>query len=211
MAMLEKHVCHLIDLIPQDGSTVDLQDLFFRMTMDTATEFLFGESTNCLKQSIESQYMNEFVEAFHYAQDIVAMRLALGSLATWLPCPKFRKSIRRVHEFVDQYTARALEYRQMQHGEKRGVFRFDSRYVFLYEMVEHVQDPIKIRSELVSILTAGRDTTASLLSNCSFVLARRPDIWAKLQAEVGKLRGAPPTFDQLRECTYVRNTLNECV
>lgn len=74
MDMLEKHVSHLIDLIPLDGSTADLQNLFFRMTMDTATEFLFGESTNCLKKGVGSQYRNDFAEAFHYAQDIVAMR-----------------------------------------------------------------------------------------------------------------------------------------
>lgn len=34
----EVHVGHLKDAIPRDGSTVDLQDLFFRLTMDSATE-----------------------------------------------------------------------------------------------------------------------------------------------------------------------------
>lgn len=136
--------------------------------------------------------------------------MALVSLATWLPNSKFRKSIRTVHEFADRHTARALEHQKVQQSKKRGVTGSDGRYVFLYDLVKHVQDPIKIRSELVSILIAGRDTTASLLSNCFFVPAKRPDIWAKLQAKVRKLGGVPPTFDQLRECTYVRNTLNEC-
>jgi cytochrome P450 len=29
----EKHIRHLVDAIPRDGSTVDLQDLFFRLTI----------------------------------------------------------------------------------------------------------------------------------------------------------------------------------
>ncbi|KAK5008600.1 hypothetical protein LTR28_003764, partial [Elasticomyces elasticus] len=48
LGMFENHIRHLIDAVPRDGTTVNLADLFLRLTMDSATEFLFGESTNCL-------------------------------------------------------------------------------------------------------------------------------------------------------------------
>lgn len=38
LGTFEVHVNHLKDAIPRNGSTVDLQDLFFRLTMDSATE-----------------------------------------------------------------------------------------------------------------------------------------------------------------------------
>lgn len=40
---MEEHVQTLMDCIPTDGSPVNLQELFFELTIDTATEFLFGE------------------------------------------------------------------------------------------------------------------------------------------------------------------------
>lgn len=84
------------------------------------------------------------------------------------------------------------------------------RYVFLYEMAKETQDRIQLRNELLNVLLAGRDTTASLLSNTFFVLARRPDIWAKLKAEVDTLGGVAPTYETLRGMKYIKYLLNEC-
>jgi cytochrome P450 len=67
--MFETHMSHLIDSIPRDGSTVDLQDLFFGLTMDSATEFLFGKSTNTLAPGLETKSANEFVKAFVYVTE----------------------------------------------------------------------------------------------------------------------------------------------
>ncbi len=59
----ETHVGHLIDAIPRDGTTVDLQELFFSLTMDSATEFLFGKSTNTLVPGLETHSASEFEKA----------------------------------------------------------------------------------------------------------------------------------------------------
>jgi hypothetical protein len=59
----ETHISHLIDAIPRDGSTVDLQELFFSLTMDSATEFLFGKSTNTLTPDLGTNAASEFAKA----------------------------------------------------------------------------------------------------------------------------------------------------
>ncbi|KAI9871651.1 MAG: hypothetical protein M1823_008384, partial [Watsoniomyces obsoletus] len=46
--MFESPINQLISSVPANGGTVDLQDLFFALTIDSATEFLFGRSTNSL-------------------------------------------------------------------------------------------------------------------------------------------------------------------
>ena len=61
---LEKHVKHLIDRVPHDGSTIDLQELFFSLTMDSATDFLFGKSTNILAPGEKNVEAEEFVKAY---------------------------------------------------------------------------------------------------------------------------------------------------
>ena len=83
------------------------------------------------------------------------------------------------------------------------------RYVFLEELVRQTTDKYAIRSELLNILLAGRDTTASLLSNLWWEISRRPEVWAKLRAEVDALNGEKPTFDQMREMKYLRNVVSE--
>ena len=84
-----------------------------------------------------------------------------------------------------------------------------SRYVFLHELVSQTADKIKIRSELLNILLAGRDTTASLLSNVWFELSNRPDVWRRLQRDVDSVNGECPTFEKLKDMKYLRAVLNE--
>jgi len=84
-----------------------------------------------------------------------------------------------------------------------------TRYIFLDELVRQSTDRVKIRSELLHILLAGRDTTASLLSNVWWILSRRPDIWSALRADVASLNGAHPSFEQLKDLKYLRAVLNE--
>jgi cytochrome P450 len=84
------------------------------------------------------------------------------------------------------------------------------RYVFLNELAKSTNDPKQLRDELLNILLAGRDTTASLLSHTWHALARRPDVWAKLKAEVDALGGKAPDYETLRDMKYLKFVLNEC-
>jgi len=106
---------------------------------------------------------------------------------------------------------RALEKARPQDPEKSIDANGQSeRYTFLSELVKATQDPKRLRDELLNILLAGRDTTASLLGNTFHVLARRPDIWKKLKAEVNELRGKKPTYETLKNMKYLKHLLNEC-
>ena len=208
LATHEIHVDQLIKAIPKDGSTINLQDLFFMLTMDSATEFLFGESTNCLAPQ-SSQANIAFAEAFNRGQEAIAESFRTGKIAQWLRGSKTKNDNKFCQDFVDQFVRKGLEYRKtLDLGEKDT--KANDRYVFLYELVKRTTDPVQLRAELMNILLAGRDTTASLLSDTWFVLARRPDIWAKLREEVDALGGEKPTFQQIKDMKYLKWVLNEC-
>src|SRR5436305_3372551 len=68
--LLERHLQHLLPRIPRDGSMVDLQPLFFKLTLDSSTHFLFGESTGCLDPKSENERSLEFADAFDRCQSI---------------------------------------------------------------------------------------------------------------------------------------------
>ena len=99
LQLFETHVANFIRAIPRDGSTIDLQPLFFRLTLDTATEFLFGQSTNSLVPDNRSVDTFEFAEAFNYCTRVIAGRESkFGLLSIFLPrSTEFKRSCKMVH------------------------------------------------------------------------------------------------------------------
>ena len=65
-----------------------------------------------------------------------------------------------------------------------------------------IEDERQLTSQgLLNLLLAGRDTTASLLSNLFSMLARQPDVYAKLAAEIQSTiptADEPPTLESLK-------------
>jgi cytochrome P450 len=208
VATFEKHVSHLISKLPTDGTTVNLSDFFFRLTMDSATEFLFGESTDSLTNDSEEG----FAGAFNRSQDTIAMRSRFGPWVKRLPSlfgvANMEKDQKFVHDFVDYYVEKGCAKRDQLRAEKQSEKTSD-RYIFIDELVSQTDDRTRIRSECLNILLAGRDTTASLLTNVWWILSKRPDLWAKLQTEVASLDGVHPTFEQLKDLKFLRSFLNE--
>lgn len=96
ISIMKKHTDRLINLIPKDGSTVDLQPLFHQLTLDVATEFLFGQSTNSLDTTRDHKEVEEFVDAFEYCQNPFANEnnQKWGFLGTLLPDWKLKTCIK---------------------------------------------------------------------------------------------------------------------
>jgi cytochrome P450 len=108
-----------------------------------------------------------------------------------------------MHSFADEIIKEAIE--DLQNGKRDP----NARYVFLHELLNQTKDPYALRSELLNILLAGRDTTAGLLSNTWQVLSQRPDLWAKLRAEVEQLNGEKPDYTTIKEMKFLKWTLSE--
>ncbi|KAJ5691960.1 hypothetical protein N7462_001383 [Penicillium macrosclerotiorum] len=218
LSMLDDHISHLIDLIPKDRSSFDIQRLFFLLTLDSATHFLFGESVGCMLPPDQTTGVLEksavrnaqgFADAFTTAQDYLAARSRAQGLY-WLVNPKeFREANRRVHEVVDHYVNVALE------SKKRGTSKeSDGRYIFLEALAADTDDPKMLRDNMLNILLAGRDTTASLLSSTFFYLARYPQVWNRLRREIVEAFGdsnnsGEITQTKLKDIPYLRYVLNE--
>ncbi|KAL1621717.1 hypothetical protein SLS56_009059 [Neofusicoccum ribis] len=211
----ERHIADLFAVIPRDGATpFDLQELFFRFTIDSATEFLFGKSVNSLRLTQGEAAESRFAEAFTVAQAEGLDLIRLGPLARLVGAKAKvsdgERAVDVVHSYVDQFVDEAVRYREeleLQGGAEK---KEDEKYVFLHELAKQTKDKRRLRDELLNVLLAGRDTTASLLGNLFFVLSKRPDVWKKLRAEVEEtLGGKPPTYEQLRNMKYLKWCMNE--
>ncbi|KAI5965400.1 uncharacterized protein KGF55_001621 [Candida pseudojiufengensis] len=216
---LEPHVQILAKHIKSNGfNTFDIQELFFRFTVDTATEFLFGESVHSLyDQKLGLEFPNDipgrenFATAFNVSQKYLATRTYMQSFYFLTNPKEFKECNKKVHHLAQYFVNKALAMtpEQLDEASKDG-------YTFLYELVKQTRDPKVLQDQLLNIMVAGRDTTAGLLSFCVFELARNPEVWAKLRKEIIDNFGEGEdsnvdaiTFENLKKCKYLKAVLDE--
>ena len=210
LTSFENLIQDLFSLLPRDGKTVvDLQDLFFRYTIDSATEFLFGQSVGTLKKT---QSELGFAQAFHYAQKAIITRATLGPLKIFYRDRKADECNRICREFAQHFVEEAFHALEVKKEDKeeRQAETKRQKHIFSHELALRTSDKHRILDELMNVLLAGRDTTASLLSNLFFMLAKNPAIWDKLRREVAGLQGRAPTYEELCSLRYVQCCMNEC-
>ena len=198
LGVFKQSVQDLVDVLSRRTGVVDLQPLFFRLTLDVTTEFLFGESVKSQKVP-ESAGEQNFSQAFNTAQDIVSKRFRLSELYWMIGGSKFKKACNDVHYFADQIIDRNLS----RSSEK-------SR-VFLDAIAESTADRDALRGQIINMLVAGRDSTACLLTWTFFMLVRHPMVLEKLRKEIKGACSDPASLTRtdLRKMGYLQNVLKE--
>lgn len=117
--IFERHADEAIAAIQKrlrDGYAVDFQDLVSRFTLDSATEFLFGNCVHSLRAGLpypenvlhanpalahRANAAEEFAQAFAEAQLELAMRLRVGK--TWPMWEVFRDKTKKPMKVVDTF------------------------------------------------------------------------------------------------------------
>ena len=216
---LEPHVKTLLKHISKmKGDTIDLQHYFFKLTMDTATEFLFGESVHTLKDDsinekapIDFEGRLEFADAFNTSQSYLSTRSYTQMFYFLVNNKEFRDCNATVHKFTNFFVDRVLATDPEELDEKS-----KGGYTFLYELAKQTRDPKILRDQALNILLAGRDTTAGLLSFTMYELARNPDVFQKLRKAVIEGFGTGTdedidniSFETLKKCEYLKFVVNE--
>lgn len=201
-----------------DGKAFDIQELFFRLTIDSATEFLFGESVESLRDSLigysdksEVPGKHEFADCFNRSQLGCVYRVVGQDLYWLFNPPLFRRDNKVIHQFTDYYVKKALDMPEdaLEEASKDG-------YTFLYELAKQTRDPLVLRDQALNILLAGRDTTAGLLSFMFRLLSDHQDTFNRLREEIGtnfglgeEARVDELSFELLKKCEYLKAVVNE--
>lgn len=217
LGLEEAHVQNAMRVIAtpnKEGWTeADVQTIFFRLTLDSATEMLFGESCNCQLTAFESENSGslaaDFSKYFDYAQWNLAQRVRVPALSFLYDTKEFKECCKQVHRFVDERVASALEPENKKKAEDP-----NAPYVFLHALATTTQDPMELRSQLLNVLLAGRDTTASLLSWTMLLLARNPEIFARLRRDIIEAFGTYEnphslSFSNLKSCQFLQHVMSE--
>lgn len=160
--------------------------------------------------SVQEKDELAFSKAFDVNQAHMAHGFRLGDLY-WLYNPKeFRDNNKTIKRFIDHWVQNALK-KASSEKELEGGHR---KYVFAEAVAKQTQDPEEIAAQMLNILLAGRDTTASLLSWLFKELLRHPEVFQKLRAAIIHSFGTYDdpkeiTFATLKDCQYLQHCMNE--
>jgi cytochrome P450 len=215
--LFEKHLQNLFNILDRQADSqgwtqsADIQHFVELFTIDTATEFLFGESVNSLEGKTEpnslatKEEMKIFVDSFVSAEKVTAESLLYADLYWVIHDRKFKDQCAAVHKFVDTYVQRRLKSPS---SERKG------KFVVLDALVDDTKDPFELRYELLNILLAGSDTIKASITFLLGSLAQNPAVFEKLRAIILKDFGtySQPiniTISGLKACTYLQWCLNE--
>jgi cytochrome P450 len=201
--LFEEHVQKLISLLgPGDGRMIRMDKLLSKFALDAATHFLFGQSTNSLDVDT-----HEFAAAFDEVQRMQGLLARAGPIQMLLSKRSFRAGLKKMDQFIEPYITQALALSQSELEEK--LTKSDT---FIHALARFTRDRKVIRDQLVAVLLAGRDTTASSLSWVFLELGRNPDVVAKLREEIKRQVGEgdkKPTYHDIKDMKYLTYIINE--
>ena len=198
--IFEKHIEKLLSKVGGRGEEVDISALFYRFTLDSATDFLLGKSVDSLDQP-EAPFASAFAEV----QRVNNLVARMGPFKWFLPKKSFRRGLNVINSFVEPFIDRALRLDPSSLDEK-------SNQSFLHALAATgTRDRKVIRDQVVAVLLAGRDTTAGTLSFTFQELAGKPEIVSKVRREILDTVGerGKPTYEDLKNMTYLQHVINE--
>ncbi|KAF9488012.1 cytochrome P450 monooxygenase pc-2 [Pleurotus eryngii] len=210
------------------GYPIDFQDMVSRFTLDSATEFLFGQDVRSLSAGLpypsssplsitssnDSHPANVFATAFTEGQNVTSLRQRYGinwPLFEWNDRVLPHKTI--VNRFVDPIISAAIAKHKARVavGDVAESKEVQEEETLLDYLVKITQDHQTLQDEILNIMIAGRDTTACTLTFAVYMLAENPHVLKRVREEILEVVGPSrqPTHDDLRGMKYLRAFINE--
>ncbi|KAJ9646203.1 hypothetical protein H2204_000866 [Knufia peltigerae] len=228
---LEVHVQRLLGRLKANdhGRAIDIADLLLKLSTDFATQTVFGHSTDTLVFDMkhwsgeqDKGSAGEFSTALGHALHMLGQRGQLLNFYWLRDSPRFRRSCRTCRAFVGRYLTEAMSGRRSgasnqakkSEEEEEGQVTTSSQGAisFMHSLVAKETVPTGVmRDQLLSLLLASRDTTASFASWVVYALVKHPRVIAKLRGAIQTRlpHGTVPGAADISALTYLRHVLNE--
>ncbi|XP_030864653.2 cytochrome P450 27C1 [Gorilla gorilla gorilla] len=197
----------------EDGETVtNVNDLFFKYSMEGVATILYESRLGCLENSIP-QLTVEYIEALELMFSMFKTSMYAGAIPRWLrpfipkPWREFCRSWDGLFKFSQIHVDNKLRDIQYQMDRGQRVSGGLLTYLFLSQALT-LQE---IYANVTEMLLAGVDTTSFTLSWMVYLLARHPEVQQTVYQEIVKNLGERhvPTAADVPKVPLVRALLKE--
>ena len=182
-----------------DGERIDIHSEMTALTLRIVGKCLFD--TDVAKDA------PAVGEAMEVLQQVMVDHIHLPvPLPAWWPSQRNKRKIQAVQTIRDIVAAAIHERRSS--GEDRGDLL--SMLIMAQDEEGTAMTDIEVFDQAVTLFFAGHETTANGLTWCWYLLARHPEVVAKLQAEIAAAVGdRPPGMDDLKDMPYLDMVVHE--
>lgn len=182
------------------GEIVNIADEMMQVTLDIITQTMFSADMLSTAGTVGP--------AVGLTTHFVSQR-AVNPINLPLNWPTRRnRAFRQATQTLDRIVYQIIEQRRAEgttYGDLLDML-LEARDADLGESMSNQQ----LRDEVLTIFSAGHETTANALSWAWYALAQQPEILARLQAELDSvLQGRTPTIDDLPNLPYTQQVFNE--
>uniref|UniRef100_A0A0D3FC39 Cytochrome P450 n=1 Tax=Oryza barthii TaxID=65489 RepID=A0A0D3FC39_9ORYZ len=207
-------LCQKLDKAASDGEDVEMESLFSRLTLDVIGKAVFNYDFDSLS------YDNGIVEAVYVTLREAEMR-STSPIPTWeIPIwkdisprqKKVNEALALINKTLDELIdicKRLVEEEDLQFHEEYMNEQDPSILHFLLASGDDVSSK-QLRDDLMTMLIAGHETSAAVLTWTFYLLSKYPNVMAKLQDEADTVLGDRlPTIEDVKKLKYTTRVINE--
>ncbi|KAL0322243.1 UNVERIFIED_CONTAM: protein LUTEIN DEFICIENT 5, chloroplastic [Sesamum calycinum] len=207
-------LCKKLDAAASDGEDVEMESLFSRLTLDIIGKAVFNYDFDSLK--LDTGIVEAVYTVLREAEDRSVAPIPFWEIPIWKDIsPKLKKvnaALKLVNETLDDLIAickKMVDEEELQFHEEYMNEQDPSILHFLLASGDDVSSK-QLRDDLMTLLIAGHETSAAVLTWTFYLLSQEPSVMAKLQNEVDSVLGDRfPTVEDMKKLKYTTRVINE--
>ncbi|XP_042513225.1 protein LUTEIN DEFICIENT 5, chloroplastic [Macadamia integrifolia] len=209
-----ERLCNKLDVAASDGEDVEMESLFSRLTLDIIGKAVFNYDFDSL--SNDTGIVEAVYTVLREAEDRSVSPIPFWEIPIWKDISprqkKVRAALKLVNDTLDDLIAmckRMVDQEELQFHEEYMNEQDPSILHFLVASGDDVTGK-QLRDDLMTMLIAGHETSAAVLTWTFYLLSKEPCVMSKLQNEVDSVLGDRfPTIDDMRNLKYTARVINE--
>ena len=171
---------------------------FMRLTLNIAAQVLFTTNLEADAESIRRTLDIGRDYSVERAWSIFPPPLSIPTRRN----REYRGALANIHGIIDRIIA----------GRRQAPERIADLLTMLMEARDDngaAMSDKQLRDEIITLLTAGHETTTLALAWTCFLIGTRPDVVERMTAEAAFLNGRTPAYDDLMKLRYSRMVVEE--
>ncbi|KAL6146909.1 hypothetical protein ACLB2K_057585 [Fragaria x ananassa] len=209
-----ERLCQKLDTAASDGEDVEMESLFSRLTLDIIGKALFNYDFDSLTN--DTGIVEAVYTVLREAEDRSVAPIPFWEIPIWKDISprqkKVAKALKLINVTLDDLIAickRMVDEEELQFHEEYMNEQDPSILHFLLASGDDVSSK-QLRDDLMTMLIAGHETSAAVLTWTFFLLSKEPRVMSKLQEEVDFVLGDRiPTIEDMKKLKYATRVINE--
>jgi beta-ring hydroxylase len=208
------HACRQLEFAADRGETVEMENFFSRFALDIIGKAVFNYEFDALTQDdpvIKAVYTT-LREAEHRSLIPFPYWNLPGATVLIPRQAECVRALQTINETLDTLISRckALVENEDEDFVEEFLSKADPSILhFLIASGEEVTSK-QLRDDLMTLLIAGHETSAAVLTWTLHLLSKRPEVFAKIRAEVDAVLGdRAPTVEDYKALPYMRRVIAE--